>query len=268
MAMRVLVETYGAKNVRLCNLCTPTDVYLIPEAANKAARANLKSAPIWQTLLSLILSPMGKLVPNALKPLPNGIHHMDGLVMAQGPNYALAKRLQQWRAVLSRKAGCTVSINIAPATATASVTNNKQFALAYGGMHVFKPMEIFYQEVSNAVMGMLMIYDISSKDSPANPTFKLDNPQLLFAQNAFHGGAMRCLYKFTSVGEMAALVCYAKMYSTAIFVVSGVLAAAAAAHATGNLQLESDRRFENSSLIVGSDAAVPMPESESVLFQF
>ena len=26
---------------------------------------------------------MGKLVPNALKPLPNGIHHMDGLVMAQ-----------------------------------------------------------------------------------------------------------------------------------------------------------------------------------------
>jgi hypothetical protein len=46
---------------------------------------------------------------------------------------------------------------------------------------------------------------------------------------------MRCLYKFTSVGEMAALVCYAKMYSTAIFVVSGVLAAAAAAHATGNL---------------------------------
>jgi hypothetical protein len=48
-------------------------------------------------------------------------------------------------------------------------------------MHVFKPMEIFYQEVSNAVMGMLMIYDISSKDSPANPTFKLDNPQVSFS---------------------------------------------------------------------------------------
>jgi hypothetical protein len=76
-----------------------------------------------------------------------------------------------------------VSINIAPATATASVTNNKQFALAYGGMHVFKPMEIFYQEVSNAVMGMLMIYDISCKDSPANPTFQLDNPQVYFPGN-------------------------------------------------------------------------------------
>ncbi len=31
---------------------------------------------------------------------------------------------------------CTVNINIAPATATASVVHNKQFAAAYGGMHV------------------------------------------------------------------------------------------------------------------------------------
>ena len=29
--------------------------------------------------------------------------------------------------------------------ATASVVHNKQFAAAYGGMHVFRPMEIFYQ---------------------------------------------------------------------------------------------------------------------------
>ncbi len=48
----------------------------------------------------------------------------------------MAKRLQQWRAVLARSQGCTVSINIAPATATASVVHNKQFAAAYGGMHV------------------------------------------------------------------------------------------------------------------------------------
>ena len=58
-----------------------------------------------------------------------------------------AKRLQQWRAILARDAGCTVSINIAPATATQSVVHNKSFAAAYGGMRAFKPMEIFYQEV-------------------------------------------------------------------------------------------------------------------------
>lgn len=238
MCMRSLIESYGAKNVRLANLCTPTDCYLIPEAAWKASTANLKAAPLWQTLLSLVASPLGKLVPNALPPLKgSGLHHMDGLVLAQGPNYALAKRLQQWRAVLARDAGCTVSINIAPATATASVTNNKQFALAYGGMHVFKPMEIFHQEVSNAVMGMLMIYDITCKDSSSNPSFPLANPQLLFSQNAFHGGAMRCLYKFTSIGEAAALMCYFKMHGTAIFIISGALIAVGAAYATGNLNM-------------------------------
>uniref|UniRef100_A0A6U2CT40 very-long-chain (3R)-3-hydroxyacyl-CoA dehydratase n=1 Tax=Hemiselmis andersenii TaxID=464988 RepID=A0A6U2CT40_HEMAN len=231
MIMQTLIEAYGAKNVRLANLCTPTDCYLIPERANRAARDNLKKAPVWQSLLQAVLGPMGKLVPNALKPIKSDkgeeLHLMDALVIAQGPNYAMAKRLQQWRAVLARKEGCTVSINIAPATATASVVSNKGFAAAYGGMHVFKPMEIFYQEVSNAVMGMLLIYDISSPNSPAKPTFKLTNPQEIFAQNAFHGGAMRCLYKFTSIGEIAALVNYAKTYGM-LMAVGGVAVAAAA----------------------------------------
>ena len=30
-----------------------------------------------------------------------------------------------------------------------------------GGMRAFKPMEIFYQEISLAVMGALLIFDIS-----------------------------------------------------------------------------------------------------------
>jgi len=34
--------------------------------------------------------------------------------------------------------GHTISSNIAPSTATASVVHNAQFAAAYGGMHLFK----------------------------------------------------------------------------------------------------------------------------------
>lgn len=74
----------------------------------------------------------GKLLPNAKKPIKaddgSELYYMDGLVVAQGPNYGWAKRLQQWRAILARKEGCTVSINIAPATATQSVVHNKSFA--------------------------------------------------------------------------------------------------------------------------------------------
>ena len=52
---------------------------------------------------------------------------IDGVVGAQGPNYALSKRLQAWRAMLSRANGQLVSINVAPSTATASVVSNPQF---------------------------------------------------------------------------------------------------------------------------------------------
>ena len=47
--------------------------------------------------------------------------------------------------MLSRSRGQVVSTNIAPSTATASVVHNASFAAAYGGMHKFKPMEIFMQ---------------------------------------------------------------------------------------------------------------------------
>jgi hypothetical protein len=70
------------------------------------------------------------------------LYVVDGSVSAQGPNYALAKRLQHWRAVVSRSNGHTVSSNVAPSTATRSVVHNAQFAAAYGGMHHMRPMEV------------------------------------------------------------------------------------------------------------------------------
>ncbi len=54
----------------------------------------------------------------------------------------MAKRLQHWRAMLAREAGCLVSSNVAPSTRTASVTQNKNFAHAYRTMHLFRPYEV------------------------------------------------------------------------------------------------------------------------------
>ena len=52
------------------------------------------------------------------------IYYVDGLSIAQGPNYCTAKRLQHWRAVIARSNGHRVSSNIAPSTATDSVVSN------------------------------------------------------------------------------------------------------------------------------------------------
>jgi len=189
-------------NVALAYLCTPTDTHLIPASAKAATRTNRARAPLWQQIFSMI--PGGN-KSNKIETV-DSLHATDAVVLDQGPNYIMAKRLQHWRAIVARgDDGCVVSSNIAPSTATASVLSNKAFALAYKGMHLFKPMEVFYQETSNSVMAALLIYDINSRDSAAHPQTKLANPLSLFAANGFHGGMWRCGYKFTTIGKPAAL---------------------------------------------------------------
>jgi hypothetical protein len=58
----------------------------------------------------------------------------DSLVPQQGPNYALAKRLHRWRAATARRAGTTVSMNVAPPTRTRSVVKNRALAAFHGGL--------------------------------------------------------------------------------------------------------------------------------------
>lgn len=143
-----LIET--RENVTPAYLCTPTDIHVVPDAAANAAKENyflLKSPFNFLLRLSpLFWATMEKnFGPNleATSDAGHAFHIVDGIVRKQGPNYALAKRLQHWRAVQARTvSGCTVSSNVAPSTATASVTSNRLFALAYGGMHWFVPMEV------------------------------------------------------------------------------------------------------------------------------
>ena len=131
---------------KIAFLCTPTDCHLIPEAAFNAAQENYANAPLWQKMFAGLLG----LKRNRMKPVEaeDGTYYMvDGIVGQQGPNYALAKRLQHWMAVAQRAEGHTVASNVAPSTATISVTHNVLFKMAYGGMHLFKPMEV---RVSNS----------------------------------------------------------------------------------------------------------------------
>lgn len=187
-------------------LCTPTDAHVCTASARDAATDALRKAPAWQGLLSRLLSfaKMG-LAPNKVKTEDGALPVVDALVKEQGPNYCLAKRLQHWRAVTARKKGCIVSSNIAPATATASVVSNKSFALAYKGMHHFKPMEVFQGETSNAVMLALLINDLRNPLSAGQPATALQNPMQLFAATAFHGGAWRTGWKFGTIGPCSAI---------------------------------------------------------------
>lgn len=202
-------------NTAVAFLCTPTDIHLIPEEAHAAAVRNFGYHPgrLLEAFINLIS--FGKyLQKNALKPIKTSdggsLKVVDGLSVAQGPNYALAKRLQHWRAAVEFAAGRTVSSNIAPSTATLSVVSNRTFAWAYGGMPYFKPYEIFQQETTNAVMEALLVADITQTDNSSNPAnrakYNIKNSLELFKFNSVHGGAWRCAFKVDSIGEVSALI--------------------------------------------------------------
>jgi hypothetical protein len=168
---------------------------------------------------------------NVKKPIPGQggeYYAVNGISVAQGPNYALAKRMQHWRAIVARSKGCIVSSNIAPSTSTPSVVSNRTFAWAYEGMPYFKPFEIFAPETSNAVMSAILFYDLNDPASPGNPKNKLSNPNQLFSFGAFHGGVWRCAYEVDSIGEASVLLYFSRLAKPYLYA-SGAAGAAAAA---------------------------------------
>jgi hypothetical protein len=106
-------------------LATPTDVFAVPaDAVEHAGRAYAAAAGIGRIRGPLRALSAGRMLRRNYAPGSDpGI--CDSLVPQQGPNYALAKRLQRWRATAARAAGTTVSFKVAPPTRTRSVLKNR-----------------------------------------------------------------------------------------------------------------------------------------------
>merc|ERR1712241_305367 len=101
--------------------------------------------------------------------------------------------------------GCLVSANVAPTTATVSVTQNRTIALSFRGVKYFPPMEIFEQGTTNTLMTAVLLNDLADPTSVANPNVRLGHPIELHARNACHGGAQRMAYTLGSIGETSLL---------------------------------------------------------------
>lgn len=219
MAMDAIIQELvkGRKTKpALAYLCTPTDCHVCTTASVTAATANSRKMSMLQSIIASLLGMAGPkmaLRKNVEKPVLDKqgetlpLQIVDCIIPQQGPNYILAKRLQHWRAMVARDAGCLVSSNVAPSTATASVLSNVSFALSYKGFEYFKPLEVTYPDTSNAVMFGCLISDLRDPTSNANPETPLPNPLCLFSDKSFHGGAWRAGFKFAGIGA-AALVQY------------------------------------------------------------
>jgi len=186
-------------DITLAFLATPTDVFAVPpEAVAEASRRWDEHEGIGRVRRPLRMLSGGRLLARNYPPGADpGIN--DSLVPQQGPNYALAKRLQRWRATQTRADGRPVSLLVAPATRTRSVVKNRLLAAAFSGAHRFG-IEVFEPATSNTLMAALLVYDLCAQ-RPAT-----QHPWQDEAFAAAHGGLWRQPYSPRSVLGIAVLL--------------------------------------------------------------
>lgn len=175
-------------DVALAFLATPTDVFAVPAEAVDFSTRGYRSPSAGMRLARPALRALsgGRLLRRNYAPGSDpGLN--DSLVPQQGPNYALAKRLQRWRAVTARDHGVTVSLNVAPPTRTRSVVKNRALASAYAGAHRFG-IEVFEPATSNTLMAALLVHDLRSGRRPETSPWREET------HGAVHGGLWRTAY--------------------------------------------------------------------------
>lgn len=183
-------------DVTLAFLGTPTDVYAVPpEVVAAAERAYRQGGPMRMARPVLRGISRGRMAQRHYSPTAPEPAITDSLVLQQGPNYALAKRIQRWRATAARADGVPVSFNVAPPSRTASVVSNRLLRAAYDGAHRFG-VSIFDPETSNALMATLLIHDLRNPREHAHPWQHE-------ADAAAHGGLWRQGYVPRTVLGMA-----------------------------------------------------------------
>jgi hypothetical protein len=190
-------------DLALAFLATPTDVFAVPEdVVVHAQRAYAERSRLTKTLgRSLRIVSAGRLLRRQyVAGVYPGIH--DALVSQQGPNYALAKRLQRWRSTVARDAGSTVSLNVAPPTRTRSVLKNRALAAAYAGAHRFA-VEVFEPATANTLMAALLVADLCIEGGPVH-----EYPWHDEAEAAVHGGLWRAPYEPRTALGLAAVLGY------------------------------------------------------------
>ena len=180
-------------------LATPTDVFAVPgEVVDASTRAYAQRRTSKLLRVPLRTLSGGRLLRRNYVPGEDpGIN--DSVVLQQGPNYLLAKRIQRWRATSARAQGATVSFKIAPPTRTRSVVKNRALAAAYAGAHRFG-VEVFEPGTANTLMAALLVHDLTV-GSPAQ-----QHPWQDEAYAAAHGGLWRSAYDPRSALGLAALL--------------------------------------------------------------
>lgn len=187
-AMDILVrEVCGARpSTKLAYMCSHSTMYFIPQECAKERFDGYQSGKYSKWWMN-----MGGFGAGQKTAPGDGPVMYNGLNMTQGPNYALAKSLQNWRAMVMRRAGHCVSSPIAPVTSTSSIVSNPSFLYGIQGLCNFGPMIVPGSETTSKLLALILLHDVTDPRSVANPKTTLAHPLHLFMEEAVHGGQWR-----------------------------------------------------------------------------
>lgn len=227
-----LSETLGEERVGAAFLSSPGTSFPIPRGAWRHAKGREVDAEKnegvfhWRRLVGLVCG--GGFAPNCRAPVTSSnedgteertayVH--DGHVILQGPNYALAKTMQNWRAVVCGARGVPTSANMAPGSRTRSMQHVKAVAIALEGQKHFPPLRPFDADETRDTMAVLLLRDLgedrdsrtarrrgetrSDDDEDEEDAKKNKNahPMDVFGRHAVHGGTWRCPWSVDSIGR-------------------------------------------------------------------
>jgi hypothetical protein len=186
-------------------LATPADVFLVPITALDMARRRHHEEPSRLVAAGRLVHAASRgrwFKPNytdrAIIETPTerfGI--VNAFIVAQGPNYAMAKRLQRWRMTLARAEGLLTSVHVAPPTRTRSVHSNpmmqeRQQLTAPLGIETFDPV------TTETIAAAILVHDLRNPAAPANPRTPLGHPHEAFMFAANPGGRWRVPFDLNS----------------------------------------------------------------------
>lgn len=197
MGMDAIVDGCMQRQIPKPNLLyidTPSHAHLVSSTVKFHSQSNATTSFLPYRLLAAI---------SVLK--PNMFHEtkcpdrvvLDALAVEQGPNYALAKLLQRFRAMVSHRSGAVVSVTNGPPALTDSVMHSPTMAVMMNNIHLFPPNTAMEPETVQALMTTIMVRDLNSKSSAARQCAHVMD---LFMENEWDGGIWRSPYTGKSMG--------------------------------------------------------------------
>jgi len=187
LVAEALAKALGKDKVSFAYLASCSTSVAIPTEAIEAQNEHFASAGAWPKLF-------GKRKQCTALEGDASLHFFRGFEVLQGPNYALAQVMRQWRATLLHLDGFVVSSPMAPSCRTESVVHNATMAVILEGMAHWAPLEAFNPDTARMAMLAILLTDLAEQPP------KLSSPMKIVTRKAFHSGIWRCPFDLSSLG--------------------------------------------------------------------